>query len=651
MLINVLPPMCRGFIIHDMEHDRSKLEKVNVHVIQIGDFLPYDDSLFDTITKADFVEKQKNIIIDQLDKIYFSDNKTDLVILPELVVPLGMIEQLRKYARGTCYLICGMIYDERYRNKCAIIDPEGNVFHQYKCRIPLAEPSETRRAHRNLENPLHIFLNTKIGDFAAVVCYDFLDVDLLKELRGKIDHLIIVSMNQAAGTFLRNAAGNAYSHYFHIYLCNIATTGKSAICGPFLVNDIIGQLDVGTSRLEYEINMKEYIEATSNPKDYSMKPKRIYKALPAGYVREINWHLLISCDTPGQCVRSLDMLLNKNKDNTIEAFRSIENNVDRDIDELGRCINKTAQDDGSIMRLNYLLENILDKVWYLHFAKIYIKTKGFYTTERFFSDISDHKFEFVGRDLFLGKYDLNLEALKVSLEDVAQCCRRSCIGYGEQTRLCNVLAQKISDKVFLITCRELDKSRMTFSDVTIVAPKWEVGEGRREKLVFEYTNYDDDIDIKPSKETYLNYRVFLEAPRINAILHFHHDNILNLSWKIPIVYPGIHEINRIFRYSGGFVPSIEGRNVHIKDFSDKVVRILAKNVETIIGTRHGAWTFGTTLSNCLGQADAADEEAGHDPGLDYGSIMDYNEKLYKKILDIWRNYENYDARRPELESR
>lgn len=631
--------------------DQSRLDKLNVHLIQIGEFLPQGEELFDLINKRDFLEKRRSKIIEHLDKIYFSSNATDLVVIPELVVPNSMIEELRNYAKNTCYIVCGMIYTERYHNKCAIIDPTGTVTYQYKCEIAPMEPREIHRAHRYLDNQIHVFINTNIGDFAVLICYDFVNTNIMNIVRGKIDHLIILSMNHAADTFLTNAEANSFNYYTHIFLCNVAAAGKSAICGPFKSEGILGQLSKGEAKLELEINLKEFIEATTKPDAYFMKPDRIYKAIPAGYVRSKVFPQPVP--TPEDCIRSLYPILNKNKEETIKSIIEIEINVDRDIAELDRCLHRyhTRNSSRTKMRLNYILQNTLEKVCYLHFMKIYANTRGFYVTERFFGDISDDKYIFVDRDAFLKRYNLNLDEIKEKLNSVARYCRQSCIGYGAETTRCNVLSLKILDNVFLITCREKDKSKIQCKDITVVAPKKEIIEGKKQRLVFEYTNYDDDPKIKPSKETYLNYNIYYSIPHINAMLHFHHDSILTLAWKIPFLYR--YEDNPIiFKYSDGIVPSIKGRNVNIKGFSNKVIKELNKGIRTIIGTRHGAWTFGSTLSDCLNQADNADKEAGslneiherYEDDKAPDEIEETNENLYNKILDIWKNYEKYDTK-------
>jgi predicted amidohydrolase len=452
----------------NLHYGKHELGKFNVHIIQIGEFLP-EDNLFEYINSKEFQRKRQAKIFQKLDELLPSADKKDIVIFPELIAPYSIIESLSQYAKNYCFIVCGMVYDELYHNRCAVIDTDGNVYWQFKSLIAPEEPEKVQLAHANLLNePVSTFVNTPVGDFAVLICYSFSDIEILNELREKVDSLIVICMNRAAKDYLSEASRIARDYYFHIILCNVAEFGGSAICGPFKHNLVAKSLGAGEGILDREIDLREFREAMRDPARYRRKAGRTYKTIPAGFHRKLNWYL----GTHEACIESMFYDWERNRESTIELCEDISRNIDLDIADMNDCIDNREAETGIVtMKSLYLLEDLFEQVSNLVCVKELIKSKGFFTTERSFIDVNEFEYTFMKWEDFITQYRLipNENELKAKLEEVAKCCRDSCIGYGRHTRKCNTVSLKFTRNIMLITCAEIDKSTLEDKDVTIVA--------------------------------------------------------------------------------------------------------------------------------------------------------------------------------------
>lgn len=150
------------------------------------------------------------------------------VVLPELSVPWEALECLRRFAkRRRAFVIAGMEYDERIRNTCRILCPDGREFEQVKIKASRWDHRAMLPGYKQL-----VFANTGFGSFSVIVCMDFLASPVVTDLRHKVDILIVVSRNRAVATFQNRAKAEAYSMYCYVILANTAEYGGSAIYCP-----------------------------------------------------------------------------------------------------------------------------------------------------------------------------------------------------------------------------------------------------------------------------------------------------------------------------------------------------------------------------------------------------------------------------------
>ena len=171
-----------------------------------------------------------------------ADDGVNLLVFPEMSLDLNVVEleaQLGELARRhDMYIVAGGYHDEITRaNVCKVLGPLGLVWQQRK-HIPalitlageaLTEPIEAPFPH------ISIVAATSFGRIAIATCRDFLDLDLLVELRNAeppIDVLINPAFTPVTADFLAAHLGARRSLYTCTVFCNHATFGDSEIFSP-----------------------------------------------------------------------------------------------------------------------------------------------------------------------------------------------------------------------------------------------------------------------------------------------------------------------------------------------------------------------------------------------------------------------------------
>jgi len=113
------------------------------------------------------------------------NSTADLIVLPELSVPLEAIDLLRSWSEQTGGVaVAGSHYflsDGAYRSRCPIMI-SGDVFFTEKLTPAPAEVSPVNGQGLSPGRVVHVFKNTRIGDFAVLICSDYLDAELRQAL-------------------------------------------------------------------------------------------------------------------------------------------------------------------------------------------------------------------------------------------------------------------------------------------------------------------------------------------------------------------------------------------------------------------------------------------------------------------------------------
>ncbi len=617
--------------------------KVDVHLMQIGVL----STNFSAFMDNEYQKQQGDIVKKNLRTLRITKNKNigNIIIFPELSVPNSLKIDLQDFAkRKKAFIIAGFFYNEQCQNCCYIFDPKGKIHKQYKLNPAPDENNEVHRAHEQLKKEIKVFVSTPVGDFAVLVCYDFTDTSLLMELRGKIDHLIIITMNKSVERFDTDAISSARNNYHHIFLCNTAKYGWSAIYGPFIRNPKVLYIGPGESSNSKEINLGEFRQAINNPVDYKNKRDVSgYSSLPSNYKRDYEWWrkepsvLLDDIFIDWENLR--DNLVTGSKE-TIDRFNRNKDNFERSIAVAEQYLKSDAYPQ-PIIQLEYLLEDLKREFEVMSALKQFTKSSGvFRTGGNKFTDLEDIEYDFLPWDSFLSKFHLKEDEITNFLSEVATYCVKSCDGYPDVKRGYNVVSRRADEtnEIILITRTNVDKRKIRSDDVVLMVHNSIEKKKDREIVHYWYTNTSNDDNIRPSQETHLNYEIHKSVPRAKTILHFHHDNILELAWSMPLVYGDKMEQYDVLRIQGHPVPTLLGRNVKIKDLANRLAKKFQENdqIYCIIGVRHGAWAIAEDFETCLEETRIVEKQAGINKSPNMGQeFLTSIKKDFGRIQEQW----------------
>jgi hypothetical protein len=178
--------------------------------------------------------------------------RPQIVLLPELTVPLGFLPNLKKIAaQMNSVLIAGMDFDiasrkdKTVRNRAVVVIPNAWGTSKISSRTtvryvgktyPAWEEKKTLKGHGFTFHSIPevwVFDADKFGRFAVAVCYDFLDLERVAMYRLGIQHLFILSYNTDLPTFDHAAEALSRMVFCNVVVCNTGFHGGSLAVSPY----------------------------------------------------------------------------------------------------------------------------------------------------------------------------------------------------------------------------------------------------------------------------------------------------------------------------------------------------------------------------------------------------------------------------------
>ncbi len=234
--------------------------------------------------KKEIVDKQNGEIISYIKKGISEQAK--VIIFPECSIPNKSKDEIRENSKKeNVMIIGGLEYDKDLRNKFFIVAQKGAEYEGVKNYASKYDHPEMTSG-----NEFKVFINTGFGDIAPLICYDFTNANLISDLRGYVDLIIIIASNPSVNTFQSQAFRICWENFCFIIICNNAVFGGSGVYGPInKINDIF--VDRTLWKAEGPVETLKSINLPMKGLHYrnmyaDKNAKYSFKNVPAGYERE-----------------------------------------------------------------------------------------------------------------------------------------------------------------------------------------------------------------------------------------------------------------------------------------------------------------------------------------------------------------------------
>lgn len=240
------------------------------------------------------------------------DEKPDVILIPELHLPVSRVNTIRRISKKFGIIIISGIdfqlnkaFTNRIRNRGVICIPSnistgkpsvkltsmqfGKTFFTYMERSMFQNINLLGVCEEDPEQYLYVFKSSSLGDFGIIICSDIFDIERMSLYQGQIHHLFIISLNKDLNTYFAMAESLTRLLYCNVVICNTGHYGGSLAVSPYsesydrTIYKYIGQRMYNSHIIELPLkslhNAQNFDFVSENKKDIK------FKAWPPGYKR------------------------------------------------------------------------------------------------------------------------------------------------------------------------------------------------------------------------------------------------------------------------------------------------------------------------------------------------------------------------------
>ena len=184
------------------------------------------------------------------------DLSPDIILFPELAIPIGFERQLSRAAEqlesiiiaGLDYRVITTVPQASVSNEALVIVPRRLRGKQVSTRTNIRKvgktypaPAEELKLSRlrsgrvgfHSHPTVWLFDSEELGKFGVAICYDFLDLDRIVMYRNKVQTLFILAYNKDVTSFDHMAEALSRTLFCNVVVCNCGHFGGSLAVCPF----------------------------------------------------------------------------------------------------------------------------------------------------------------------------------------------------------------------------------------------------------------------------------------------------------------------------------------------------------------------------------------------------------------------------------
>lgn len=183
--------------------------------------------------------------------------KPDIIVIPELTIPNPYIRGLEKLATETnCVVFAGLDWQKNYinqqiRNNAIMIVPNhwNTNLKSFSCTATLLgkkypanlekssieEYNNTNKTHFEFisDDNMYLIDAKEFGKIGFAICADFYDIERFMIYKGRVQHIIILALNQDTNSFFAISEAVARLVMCNVVICNTGFFGDSLAFSPY----------------------------------------------------------------------------------------------------------------------------------------------------------------------------------------------------------------------------------------------------------------------------------------------------------------------------------------------------------------------------------------------------------------------------------